>query len=83
MGLTEQEKRTLEALNKKAKEPDPAPVGKSVNITIDPKDKASVDFAIQHGFLTAPEVEEPPEGDDGDGEEGEETPKRRGYFGDN
>lgn len=84
MGLTDEEKRTLAALNKKAKEPDPPPVGKSVNITIDPKDPDSVAFAVKHGFLRGDDpVGDADGGDDGDGDgddDADETPKRKGFF---
>ena len=51
MGLTDEEKATLKRLNDKAKEPDSSPIGKSVNVIVDLKDKAQVALARSMGFL--------------------------------
>lgn len=87
VGLTEQEKAMLDRLSKKANEPDPPPVGKSVTAHINLGNKDEVELAIKHGFLTADEAADlgnEGTGDDGGkGEEGDEKPKRRGYFPDN
>lgn len=79
MGLTAQEKAMLDKLSKKAEEPDPAPVGKSLTAHINLGSKDEVALAIKHGFLTADEVEELAEGE-GEKDEGDEKPKRQGYF---
>lgn len=95
MALSEAEKKQLKDLEKKRDAPDPPKVNKSVSITVDPKDKDSVAFAIKHGFLTADEVEEQSKNGDSDddsdddddadkkkprGRAGSKTPRRRGYF---
>lgn len=85
MGLSADEKKTLEALNRKAKEPDPEPVSRSVRANFDLGDPKQVALAIKHGFL---------KGDDDDDDKGDkkdkkdkkdddddDTPKRGGYFG--
>lgn len=81
MGLTAAEKKMLERLSKKAEEPDAPPVSRSITATVDLSDPKSIAAAIKHGFLTSDEVEDLQD-DEGDGEsdEGDETPKRRGYF---
>lgn len=81
MGLTDQEKATLEALSKKAKEPDAPPMGRNVSVSIDMGDAEQVAKAQKWGFL--PPDEEPAEGGEG-GEGGagdEDPPKRGGFFG--
>jgi hypothetical protein len=82
MGLSEEERRQLEALTKKSKEPDAPPVSKSIQARIDFGDPAQVEAAIEHGFLTRKEAKELKEEAEKDGDEGDEKPKRRGYFGD-
>lgn len=81
MGLTAAEKKALERLQRKAEEPDAPPVSRSITATVDLSDPKSIAAAIKHGFLTSDEVEDLQD-DEGDGEsdEGDETPKRRGYF---
>lgn len=81
MPLSDEEQATFKELQRKAKEPAAAPVGKSINVTVDLSDEKQVARAIKHGFLTAEEVAEDKEGDNGDGE-GDETPRRKGYFSD-
>lgn len=82
MGLTDEEKATLEKLSKKAKEPDaPAP---SVNYSLDLSNDNAWERAKQLGLVSDPE----PNGGDGDGDgggdgDGDKTPKRPGFFGDN
>jgi hypothetical protein len=78
--LSEEEKATLKRLQQKEKEPAAAPVGKSINVTIDLGDDAQVARAIKHGFLTAEEAEQASDGDESD-EDSDEAPKRKGYFG--
>lgn len=81
MGLSPAEKKALERLQRKAEEPDPPAVGRSVTASVDLSDPKSIAAAIKYGFLTESEVEDLQD-DEGDGEsdEGDETPKRRGYF---
>lgn len=81
MALTKEEAAQLEALQKKAEEPDEEPAGNGIsrvlNVTVDLGDDAQVERAIRLGFMEEPAV------DEGEGEEEgeEESPKRRGYFG--
>lgn len=78
VGLSPDEKKTLEALTKKAKEPDGPPIsGVTANITM------SVEEALKFGFLTEKEAEAAENGSEGEGEgEGDKPPRRGGYFGD-
>ncbi len=57
--------------------PEPGPVGRVINATINLGDPKQVALAIKHGFLDPdePDPTDPPESDEGD-----DTPKRRGYF---
>jgi len=80
MPLSEEERATLKRLQQKEKEPAAAPVGKVINVTVDLGDAAQVERAIKHGFLTADEVDADSDGK-GDEDEGEDAPKRKGYFG--
>jgi hypothetical protein len=82
VGLTSKEKKLLENLTRKAEEPDAGPVSKSVNVLVDLKDAASVAMAKKFGFLPD---DDDADDDDADGDadtdaEGDDTPKRRGYF---
>lgn len=84
MALTKEEAAQLEALQKKAEEPDEEPNGaggisRVLNVTVDLGDDAQVERAIKLGLMSAPAADE----DEGEEEEGEEeSPRRRGYFGD-
>ena len=83
MALSAKEKEMLERLTKKADEPEAPPVGRSISATIDLGDPKQIALAIKHGFLTSDEVEdlkEEEEGKEKEGKEGDDTPKRRGYF---
>ena len=81
--LSEKEKALLESLQAKAEAPDAPAIGRSISAHVDLGDEKQVALAIKHGFLTADEVEELNEGEGDDtGKEGNETPTRRGYFGD-
>lgn len=83
VGLSEQEKAVLVRLQKKAEEPDPAPVSRAVTASIDLGDPKQVALAIKHGFLTSDDVEDlDADPSDKEDEDADETPKRRGYFGD-
>lgn len=75
MGLNAEEKKALEALTAKSKEPD-APAG-NVSFTLDLGNDAAYERGKRLGLFSEP-AEEPPEGD-GDGD-GNATPKRRGFF---
>lgn len=81
MPLSEEETATLKRLQQKAKEPAAPPVGKVINVSVDLGDEAQVARAIKHGFLTAEEAEADKNGDGEEDGEGEEAPKRKGYFG--
>jgi hypothetical protein len=77
--LSEEEQAVLKRLQQKAKEPQAAPVGKVINVTVDLGDESQVARAIKHGFLTADEVEQDKDGDGSD-EDADEAPNRKGYF---
>lgn len=83
MGLTAKEKEMLDNLTKKSKEPDREPVSRSVRASIDLSDPKQVALAIKHGFLD-PDDEPDDKDDDKDDkkDKGDDTPKRKGYFGD-
>jgi len=78
--LNDEQRRQLKELQRLEKEPAAPPVGKVINVTVDLGDEAQVQRAIEHGFLTAREVAEDRNGD-GDDEDGEDAPRRKGYFG--
>jgi hypothetical protein len=80
VALNDEERATLKRLMAKDKEPAAPPVGKVINVTVDLGDEAQVARAIKHGFLTADEVAEDQNGDSGE-DEGEDAPRRKGYFG--
>jgi len=79
MALTDEEKATLKKLQQKEKEPSGPPVGKVINVTVDLGSDEQIARAIKHGFLTPAEVEEDTGGEEG--EENDDAPKRKGYFG--
>lgn len=86
MALTDKEKATLEALNKKAKEPDAAPVGRSLRANIDLGDEKQVSLARKLGFLPSEEDDDDDDGKDKKDkkdkkDDDDDTPNRRGYFG--
>jgi hypothetical protein len=79
--LSEEERAVLKRLQQKDKEPAAPPVGKVINVSVDLGDEAQVARAIKHGFLTADEVEQDKNGSDGgDDDDGDDAPKRKGYF---
>lgn len=84
MPLTEEEKAQLEALTKKADEPEPSSSGSSrvenVNITIDLDNEDQVRRAVKAGYLPESYLEDdtPPEGDAPP--EGEEPPRRKSRY---
>lgn len=82
MGLSSEEQKVLKRLQKKAEEPDPPAVGRTVSVAIDLGDEKQIARAQRYGFLPADEQEEESE-EESEEEEGDEAPKRRGYFGDN
>lgn len=79
MALSEKEQAALEALQKKAKEPDAPPVSKSISASLDLSDEKSIANAIKHGFLTRDEAEDLKE-DAKSGGKGDATPRRKSYF---
>jgi hypothetical protein len=93
--LSEEEARTLEALQKKAKAPDAPAVARSVNISVDLADEAQVERAVKLGLpgfdaLVSSNGDDSDDGgDDDDGASGgddddddHEPPRRRAFFGD-
>jgi hypothetical protein len=76
--LSESEKAALARLQAKAEAPDEGPISKAINVTINLGDKAQVALAKKMGFLPDDDEEVTEEME---GEEGDETPKRKGYFG--
>ena len=75
MGLSKEEKAQLEALTKKANEPDPP--AHNVGFTLDLSSDTAWERAVKLGIVPG-EQEEEEEGEEG---EGEEAPRRKGYFG--
>ena len=78
--LSESEKAALKRLQEKAEAPDPPSVSKSISATVDLSDPKSIAAAIKHGFLTADEVEELKDEEDGKDKSKDATPRRKGYF---
>ena len=68
----------LDQLKAKMEAPDEAPIGRSIRVNIDMSDDNQVKKAQKWGLLPADEEEETEGGSEGEG--GEETPKRRGFF---
>ena len=80
--LTEDEASMLKKLMAKREAPDSPAVGRAINVSIDLGDEKQVARAIKLGLLDSDSMN----GDDGDDDEGgdgegDDTPKRRGYFG--
>ena len=93
MALTREEQETLDALTKKASEPESESSGRreTIDFYVDMSDEAAVERALRHRLLTPEEVEElsEEEEENGDGAktvrrrrktEAEEPPARKGYF---
>lgn len=80
MGLTAKEKKALEALQRKAEEPDPPAIGRSATFNIDLGDKEQVSLAQRLGLIPGDDDADDDADEDGSDDEGDETPKRRGYF---
>jgi hypothetical protein len=68
----------LEALTEKSKQPDAAPVGKSLTAHVNLSNKEEVALAVKYGFL--PGDDDDDADDDEDDDAPEETPKRKGFF---
>lgn len=86
--LTDEEKGLLKRLQDKANAPDEAPIGKSLNITLDLSNESAVAIARKMGLLPSDDDGDGggdgdggDGGGDGDGGGGDDTPKRKGYFG--
>lgn len=76
MGLSKEEKEQLEALSRKAKEPD-APAG-NINFNLDLSSDSAWERAKKLGLV------KDDDGSDGDGDgdgDGDDGPGRSGYFG--
>ena len=85
MALTKREKEMLERLQAKAEEPDRGPISRALNVSIDLGDAKQVALAKRYGFLDDDDDDLDDEGTDDkggkNGDEGDDTPKRKGYFG--
>ena len=83
MPLSDEEKATLEALQKKAEEPEPQGPNHSrvenINYTINLDDEKQVKRAVKAGLLPASYLEDDEEGEE-ETETEEEPPKRRARF---
>jgi hypothetical protein len=79
MGLSAKERKMLDALTKKAEEPDAPGVGKTLNVSIDLGDEKQVARAQKLGLLDV-EDDDDDDSDDDDDDQTDETPRRRGYF---
>ncbi len=83
MPLSKEEQDQLDALTKKASEPEPEKNGggrsENISVTIDFSDEKAVERAIKHGYITRAEAEEIVEGEEEESEEGG-TKKRRVRF---
>ena len=81
MPLSKEEQETLEALQRKAEEPEPAANGRSenVSITIDLGDENQVKRALKMGYLQKGDLDEfdEPEPEGEEKPEEEEPPRRR------
>lgn len=84
MALSEKQRRQLERLQELEKQPEAAPVGRHVNVTIDLGNADQVAMGRKMGFLPGDDDEDDDgddEGDEGDGGgRRDETPKRKGFF---
>jgi hypothetical protein len=80
MALSEEERATMKRLQQKEKEPAAGPIGKVIQVSVDLGDEAQIARAIKHGFLTADEVESDRNGSDDEDGEGDDAPRRKGYF---
>ena len=79
--LTDDEANMLKKLMAKREAPDAPAVGRSISVSIDLGDEAQVRRAQRLGLLDSDEAES--NGAEAEGEsEGDEKPKRRGYFDD-
>lgn len=90
--LTEEEAKQFEALERKRKAPDPEPIGRHVNFSVDLGKKDQVELARKLGLIGDSD-DGSNGGDDGKGGDGDEggggaggrkpdkVPKRGGYFG--
>lgn len=76
MGLSKEEKATLEALNKKANEPDELPG--NVNFSLDLSSDSAWERAKKLGIIR----DDPPADDDNDDndEDLDDAPRRRGFM---
>lgn len=79
MPLSDDEKRTLAALTKKAKEPDEPAPGRMLNFTIDLANDTAVANAKKLGIF--PEDDPPADDPPGDDPPVDEPPARSGFFG--
>jgi hypothetical protein len=74
MALSDEEKAQLKKLTEKAKAPDTPPP--SVNYNLDLSDDKAYERAVKLGLISGDDSDD----SDGDEDEGDDTPKRKGYF---
>ena len=80
--LTADEEKLLKKLTQKREAPDPGPIGRAINVSIDLGDEKQVERARRLGLLDGFDDEDEQEDTEEEGEEeADDTPKRRGYFG--
>lgn len=75
MGLSKEEKATLEALNKKANEPDELPG--NVSFSLDLSSDSAWERAKKLGIIPG---DPPADDDDDDDDDLDDAPKRRGFM---
>lgn len=84
MGLTNDESNLLKKLLKKKDEPDAAPIGRSVNVSVDLGDEKQVKAAHKLGLLSGLFDSDDDDDKNGDGndddDDADDGPTRRGYF---
>lgn len=81
--LSKEEQAALRRLQEKAEAPEPPSVARSLTASINLGNPEEVKLAKRYGFLPADDDDDEQDDTDQGDEEGDETPKRRGYFGDN
>lgn len=78
--LSAKEAKLLKDLQDKSEAPDAPSVARSLNVSIDLGDDKQVARAMKLGLLDGVDDDDEGDGDDGDSG-GDDTPRRRGYFG--
>lgn len=80
--LSKREREMLEQLQAKAEAPERPSVAKSLSVSINLGNKEEVALAKRYGFLDDDDDDDDDSDDDDDDKDKEDTPRRRGYFGD-